>query len=140
MASLLLNADLYDQVRACLDTSLDEAGLPNEIIDQPQYAYAAADEVLSRDPLAESYFDDAKVRRVQNAVAYLTAARLCPALPNLTSFQEGELRYQMKEFDPIAKAAQLRAMAASELALNTSTTGAVLPPNHFWLAAGRRGA
>jgi len=136
----LLTADLYAQVRACLDTSLDAAGLPDEVIIQTQYAYAAADEVLARDPLAATYTDDAKLRRAQNAVALLTAARLCPALPNLTSFQEGDLRYQLKEFDPVTKAAQLRAQAASELALNTSTTGAVLPPNHFWLAAGRRGA
>lgn len=135
----LLTAGLYEQVRGCLDTSLDEAGLPNEVIDQIQFSYAAADEVLARDPNAATYTDDQKLRRVYNAVAYLTAARICPALPNMTQFQEGDLRYSLKEFDPAAKAAQLRGMAASEMALNLTPTGAVSPPNHFWLASGTRG-
>lgn len=140
MAGDLFTADLYNRVRAALDTSLDEAGLPNDVIDETIYGPAAADEVLSRDPLALTYTDDQKRRRVENAVAFLTAARLCPALPNLTSFQEGDLRFQFKEADLAAKAADLRGKAASELALNLTTSGQVAPPNHFWLAAGRRGA
>jgi hypothetical protein len=128
----------YNAVRACLDTSLDDAGLPQAVIDLAIYGPAAAAEVLLRDPNADTYTDPEKLRRVQSALAYLTAARIAPALPNLTQFSEGDLRYSLKEFDPTAKAAQLRGMAAAELALNL--TGTVTPQNHFWLAAGRRGA
>jgi hypothetical protein len=135
----LFNAESYDQIRACLDTSLDEAGLPNDVIDQPLYSLAAADEVLARDPNALTYTDDTKFRRVFNATCYLCAARIAPALPVLTQFQEGDLRFNLQAWDGEKVAARLRGMAAAELALNLTDSGAVLPPNHFWLASGSRG-
>lgn len=137
---VLLTADLHDRVRRALDTSLDADSLPDEVIDNDLYALAAEAEVVFRDPLATTYAVDTDQRnRSEHAVAFITAARLAPALPQLLSETLGDWKYQLAEKDLTKLAARLRGLAERELARNLSPNGYPETLPSFWLAAGRRG-
>jgi hypothetical protein len=135
----LLTADLPGAVRAALDPSLDETGLPDDIIFLPLYAEDAAAEVIQRDPNAVLYTDDVQRQRVLSATALLTAARIAPVLPQITQFQEGDFRYTLPTYQGDKIAALLRGRAATLIAQNVAVAGVVPPLEGFWLAAGRRG-
>jgi hypothetical protein len=124
-----LDAGSFDQVRACLDLSLDAASLPDELIAQPVYAPDAEAEVLERDVNAATYADGTVAKqRATNAAVFLTAARLAPSLPAIASEKLGD--WQMSQTPPdLAKlAASLRGMAARQISLNVNgTTSAPLP-------------
>ena len=139
MPSPLLTAADYQEVREQIDTSLDVLALPDAIVGRDAYAGAAMREVIARDPLAETR-TGADGARVRLAAIYLTAARLCPAVPALSRETHGETTYQRLTIDPMKRAEELRGLAESELAA-VLDPGDATPyrPTMFRLASGRRG-
>lgn len=124
----------YDQIRAALDLSLDAGSLPNSVIDQQIYGYAAEAEVLERDPLTLTYTVGSAARqRAINAAVLLTAARLAPSLPAISMERLGD--WQMSQTPPdLAKLeASLRGMAARQISQNVNGASSVPLPS-FWLA------
>lgn len=133
---LITEAD-FDAVRAALDTNLNESTLPDDIIGQDIYAGAASREVIDRVADAASKTGD-DANRVIAATVLLTAARLTTAVVRLTSLsvQTRDVTYSRPDFDPVKKAAELRALADAELSpLESSTTRR---PNLFCRASGGR--
>lgn len=138
----LRTPDLYDQVRKALDVSLTATSLPDDVIDLPIYAGAARDQVLAAQPDAESLdpvTDAARWQAALAALAYLTAARLAPALPQVTTRQVGDVRVSREKWDAAAAEARLRKLAAGSLAILTGTVAGERGTAHFWVVPGRRG-
>jgi hypothetical protein len=139
MPSPILTAADYQEIREQIDTSLDATTLPDATIGRDAYAGAAMREVISRDPLAETR-TGADAARVRLAAIYLTAARLCPAVPALVRVTHQETTYQQvaPRFDK--RAEELRGLAETELAAVTAS-GDTTPyrPTMFRTARGRRG-
>ena len=135
---LISSAD-FQEVRELIDISLDALALPDAVVGRDAYAGAAMRDVLSRDPLAESR-TGADGARVRLAAIYLTAARLCPAVPALSRETHGETTYQRVAFDPAKRAEELRSLAESELsAVLEPDDPTPYRPTMFRLASGRRG-
>lgn len=136
----LITAAVYGDIRAAIDISLDETVLPDSIISRDIYAGAAEREVLARDPdaLSRSGADRA---RVTAAAVLFTAARLAPAVPNITSeTQPGQSAYTRQAVDWTKRAADLRSLAEIELqAVLAPSEAAPSRPTMFARAAGRRG-
>lgn len=142
--SSLLTVDLYDLVRQALDVTLTEDSLPADVIDSPLYARAGRRDVLARDPLAETYEPEgataAEWEGALRACALFTAARMIPALPNLLSEELGDYTYRRKEWDPVQRAAELRAEASAALSAYLDPTGIETAASfHFTTAPGGRG-
>jgi hypothetical protein len=139
MPSPLLTAADWQEVREQIDISLDAVTLPDAIVGRDAYAGAAMREVVSRDPSAETRTGAAGAR-VRLAAIYLTAARLCPAVPALTRETHGETTYQRLALDPAKRAEQLRSLAEEELSAVLEPDDATpYRPTMFSLASGRRG-
>lgn len=138
MVQLLSEAD-YPVIRAALDTELDEADLPDSIIDQIIYAPAAVRDVIDRYSTAESETGE-DFYRCKRAAIYFCAARLAPVVVRLTSqtVQARDLSYSKPTFDPEQRAAELRQMAEAELALIVSED-VPTKPTMFTVARGYRG-
>jgi hypothetical protein len=132
----------YDAVRQAIDASLDSNALSDAVIENIIYGPAAESEVLSRDPLALTYENTDPVRWafVTRAVILITAARICPALPNLVSEALGDYHLSLKAPDLLERSATLRSMANRELSayLNDAINlrGTVTPLPSVWLARG----
>lgn len=124
-----------DLVRAALDTSLTADALPNTTIILDVYLGAAEREVKARDTSWASRTGD-EATALKTAVAYLTAARLAPALPQIVDAKDGQLSRRLQERDMMALAATLRGYADSEL--QTLVVDDVRP-TMFARAAGSRG-
>lgn len=136
----LLQAGSYDQIRACLDTSLDANALSDSVIDADIFAGRAESEILARDPNALTYLTtDAAYARVLRALHYLTAALIAPTLPAITAEQVGSDRYSRAAWDGTKRAAELRGLANAELAAYLNTDGLVEPLFAFGRAPGYRG-
>lgn len=135
----ILTSALYPAVRAAIDLELDSTALPDATIALAIYAGAADQDVLARDPLAETRTGSDLIH-VQNAAVYSCAARLIIALPQVTSEETPDgHRYQVRAWEPAARAAALRALAAAELdAVVTADASADRPP-FFTRASGTRG-
>lgn len=140
MAAALFTGDSHAQVRAALDLRLTPANLPDETIEQPIFIDEATEAVLVADPNAATYTEGSQaLKRVRRATSYLVAALLCPVVPNLTQLQLGDTRINWKEWDALARAAQLRGLAAAALALNTEPDGLLPFGTSFTTAHGYRG-
>jgi hypothetical protein len=132
----------YNAVRQAIDASLDSNALSDAVIENIIYGPAAESEVLSRDPLALTYENTDPVRWafVTRAVILITAARICPALPNLVSEALGDYHLSLKAPDLLERSATLRSMANRELSayLNDAINlrGTVTPLPSVWLARG----
>jgi hypothetical protein len=132
----------YDAVRQAIDASLDSNALSDAVIENIIYGPAAESEVLSRDPLALTYENTDPVRWafVTRAVILITAARICPALPNLVSEALVDYHLSLKAPDLLERSATLRSMANRELSayLNDAINlrGTVTPLPSVWLARG----
>lgn len=140
MTDLITSAE-YPAIRAALDTELDSDKLPDSIIALSIYKEKARQDVLKRDPDAESRTGD-KFTHVQNAAIYLCAALLAPAVIRVTSVnvQGRDLSYQRRIWDPADKAAELRELAEQELAaVLTPTDDTPGMPTMFTVAGGTRG-
>ncbi len=127
--AILTSAD-YPAIRAALDTSLTDKLLPDDTIAMDIYAPAADQDVLDRDPDAETR-TGTEAERVQRAAVYFCAARLAPAVIRITSLsvQTRDISYQRPQFEPEERAEALRALAEAELAavLTPSTPAATRP-------------
>lgn len=138
----ILTSDDYGAIRAAIDTSLDATVLPNSIIGLSIYVGAAELEVVARDSQAASRTGDAATH-IKNAAIYLTAARLAPAVPQISGETTvGRHTYTRKFQDVDEQIANLRAMAESELAAaSDSTVSPATPqvPTFFGRACGGRG-
>lgn len=139
MASLF-TGDTPGEVRNALDLRLSVDNLPDEVIEQPIFRLEAEEAVLLADPAASTYMEGSTaLDRVRRAVSYITAALIAPVLPNITQLQLGDSRFTWEKWDGAARAAQLRALAAAALALNTETDGQVPFMTSFTTAPGYRG-
>jgi hypothetical protein len=134
---ILSNLD-YPDVRGALDSDLSEKDLPDAFINRKIFAPAADQDVLDRDPDAETR-TGADGERIKRAAIYFCAARLAPTVVRLTSLnvQTRDMSYQKPVFDPDERAAQLRNMAEEELAEVLSVEPA--RPEFFSVARGTRG-
>jgi hypothetical protein len=131
----------YPAIRAVLDTDLNETNLEDTIIALPIYHGAAEQDVLDLDADAETRTGDAG-DRIKRAAIYFCAARLTPAVVRITSLsiQARDLNYSKPVFDPEQRAAELRAMAAEEIAaILEPATEAPNRPTMFTVARGYRG-
>jgi hypothetical protein len=137
----ILTSAEYPAIRAAIDIKLDSTFLPDSIIALSIYAAAADQDVLARDPLAESR-TGAALQHVKNAATYFCAARLISAIPQLTAEREGEQQYTRQSVNVAERAAELRGLAASELdAVLDPDPGDVTAqrPTFFARASGGRG-
>ncbi len=137
----ILTSAEYPAIRAALDTDLTADTLPDEIISLSIYAGAADNDVLKRDPDAESR-TGSEATRITNAAIYYCAARLAPAVVRITSLSINtrDLSYQKPTWDPAEKAAELRALADAEIDAVLEPDATVpARPTLFGRAAGRRG-
>lgn len=135
--AILTDAD-YPDIRAALDADLSDKDLFDATIALTIYAPAADQDVLARDPDAETRTGEA-AQRIKRAAIYFCAARLAPAVVRLTSLSIStrDMSYQRATFDPVERAAQLRNLAEEEL-------GQVLEldparPEFFSVGRGQRG-
>ena len=135
----LLTAAEYPSIRAALDVGLDAVALPDSIIELPIYGGSAELEILRRDPDAYERTGLNK-RRVMNAIIYLTAAYLAPAIPKITSETLGDYSYGRQVVDWTKLAIEMRSRADQELSAVTQGSGTIAIPSMFGVASGRRGA
>lgn len=141
MANPLLSSAQYPAIRAAIDVKLAATDLPDAVIALDIYKGAAIQDVLARDPSAESRTGDAEVH-VTSAGIYFCAARLCPAVVRVTSLSVStrDLNYSRQTFDPEQRAAELRALADTELArVLEPSEDTPSRPTMFTIAAGTRG-
>lgn len=141
MPSVLLSALDYPAVRAAIDVSLSTGDLPDATIALGIYHAAAIQDVIARDPAAESRTDD-ELERVKRAAIYFLAARLCAATVRLTSLsiQTRDMSYSKPAQDPDERAAELRGLAEAEIAaVLTPDEGDYARPTFFAVAPGYRG-
>lgn len=138
----LLTPDFYQSVRKALDVSITEASLSDEIIDLPIYAGAAHQSVVTALPTVESLdplAEPAKWSAAQAAFAYLTAARIAPALPQIVQQQVGDFRISREKWDAEAAVKRLNSLAGAALVTVTGAVPGSVGVGHFWTVAGRRG-
>lgn len=132
----------YPAMRAALDVTLDATRLPDSTIASAPYHPAAEAEAARRlgtyAAAAASPVQPAATR----AVVLLTAARLLPALPNVTQRRLLDTSFTFAPQAIKERVAALRADAARELAevIRTLDPAAVqvAPPTHFAVAPGGR--
>ncbi len=138
-APLLLPTD-FEAVRKAIDTSLTGTELPDSTVALPVYQARAEADVLQQDPQAATRTGDA-AQRVRRAAILYCAARLCPAVPQVVqeTFGRGDHGYRLREWDPLLRAAQLRAEADAELAAYLEADGQLAIPTLFSVVGGRRG-
>lgn len=138
MAPLLTSSD-YPAIRAVIDVSLDSTSLPDAIIALDAYIGAGMRDVLALDPLAETR-TGTELQHAQTAAILFTAARLVGALPQITRVAFADHSTQLQAVDPQARAAELRALASSELDAYLDPGDAASDrPTFFTVASGRRG-
>lgn len=136
----LITADLAPRVRLSLDTSLNEAMLPGELIKDYLWTSGVEAEVKRRDPNWSTYTDPGdEIERLRVACAFLVAAVIAPAVPAIISNQLGDERWQRVPFDAVKRAGELRGLADSAIALNVEPDGLVAPMTQFDVAHGYRG-
>lgn len=141
MGDILLDSNDYKLVRSALDTSLDDKSLPDSVIAQTIYLGAAEREVKGRDTDWATRADD-ELERLKSATAYLTAARLAPAVVRETSiiFQARDMNFNKPAWDVEEKVDFLRKQAEVELSdLLEPEERAPNRPTMFTVASGRRG-
>ena len=100
----------YAMVRAAIDLSVTASVLPDATIQLDIFQGAAEAELLGRYPdIADAEGADLVVAK--RAAAYLTAARILPRLPNITSEDLGDQNYNREPIDIEARVKELRALA-----------------------------
>lgn len=136
MSVPLIDEDFYDQIRGALGADITVAEVSDALIAMPIYIGAGINEVLIRDPIAESR-TGAELIRVQNAAVLFTAAFLVPTLIQAKSEKEGDitLTYNQYSLDKLYEMLRLRAMSELDAVLGQLN----LRPTMFTVASGRRG-
>lgn len=137
----ILSSTEYPAIRAALDTELDSNSLPDATIALNIYQAAADQDVIDRDPDAESR-TGTEAARILRAAIYFCAARLTSAVIRITSLsiQARDMNFSKQTFKPEEKAAELRKLAEIELGeVLTPTDTSPNMPIMFAVATGRRG-
>ena len=138
----LLTPDLPEMVRKALDASLTAESLSDETILLPIYAGAARRQVIAAEATADDLdpiTDTDRWRAAVSAIAYLTAARIAPALPQIVERVVGDNRLRREKWDVEAAVARLKAAAAIEIAVLTEAETSATRIGHFWTVSGTRG-
>lgn len=119
--AILTDAD-FPEVRAVLHMSITTDHLPDATIGLPIYQGRAENEIIRRDPLAESR-TESEGEKVRQATILLLAALIAPAMEMLTSetIPGGGYRYQKPEVDWKTKAQLLRESVDSILSVLLDT-------------------
>lgn len=133
--------DRCDLVRSALDVSLDSTVLPDSVIGMSIYGGAAEAEVIQRVPDWATRSADQQ-RVLIGAVAFLTAARLVMAVPQITSERtpDGQTYSRAVMSDPVKFAANLRGLGGDLIAAVTvANIGVPERPHVFTTVGGRRG-
>jgi hypothetical protein len=138
---VILQAGSYDEIRNCVDLSLDANILPDAVIDQGAFGPAAEAEVLAREAAVFPAPLDPVLQGLhrEQAAIYLAAARVAQALPSLTNQSLGDSHYSRTGFDGQRRHAELRLLAERELTAYLDPTKQVHIQQQFWIAMGRRG-
>lgn len=143
MSSPLLGSSQHPAIRAAIYVGLTSNDLPDAIIALDIYREAARQEVLVRDPLAETRLGDDE-KRVTSAGIFLCAAKLCaPIAPLIFASYNASARdmsYNRPPFDQERRAQELRGMA-DELLNTVLSPTATSPsrPTQFATVSGTRG-
>jgi hypothetical protein len=142
MAWEILTTTDYPAVLAALDTKLTSSDIPDTMLDRTIYKAAAIQDVTDLYPTAASQSDATKQVKITRAAIFFCAARLAPAAVRITSLSitTRDQSYSRQTYDPAERAAELRAMAAAELAdITDPAEETPTMPAMFALATGRRG-
>ena len=138
--AILTSAD-WPAVRAAIDTALDTNMLQDPVIALNIYSGAADQDVLSRDPDAESRTGEDE-NRVQRAAVFFCAARLIPVVIRVLTLSTTtrDLRYSRLVADPETRANELRGLATDEIneILNPGAEAESMP-RMFTKVTGTRG-
>lgn len=136
MPTPLIDSGFYAQIRGALGSNITADDLPDSLIEMPLYIGAGINEVLLRDPLAETR-TGAQLIRVQNAAVLFTAYFLTLIDSRVKSEKEGDITliYDTPSIEKLAEMLRLRAMAELDAVLGQVN----LRPTMFTLASGRRG-
>lgn len=140
MASPLLTSADYPAIRAMIEIGLDATTLPDAIIALDAYIGAGMRDVLALDPLAETRTDPTEALHAKTAAILFTAARIVGALVQVIKETRADHSYERSRVDTVARAAELRAQASSELDAYLDIGDATSDrPTFFTVASGRRG-
>lgn len=144
MADLIDTGD-YPQIRAAIDTKLNDKTLPDSVIEMDIYLDAGERDVLSRVSLSDITGDASKEAYAKRAAIYFVAARLVWAVVQATSMttQTRDLAITRRAWDPAEKEAELLAKAAKEMGYLEDSDDQTDPPSGtliFGRIKGRRGA
>lgn len=141
----LLTAQDYPEIRALIDAQLTANDLRDSVIGADVHLGQAEREIVARVSNAQALVDaeGQDGERVKYAAKCLTAASLVPVAVRLTSLtvQARDMAYSRQAFDPVKRAAELRAKAEAVLDQleADSPYKVVIPPRMFRRAiAGRR--
>ncbi len=135
----------HEDIRKAIDYRLTESDLPSGIIALGVYSGKAWDDVLLRDPLADTYLEgSANARRVKRAAEFLVAARLAEGWQGAAQSERwtaSGATYEVKgaSWDARGRAAILRGWADEEFAAYLEEDGSLDFPIGFSLAHGCRG-
>lgn len=137
----ILSSTDYPAIRAALDVNLDSSNLPDDVIALDIYSNHADQLVYERDEDADDRTGE-DANRIKRAAIYFCAALLAPVVVRITSLavQTRDVSFNRPVFDPVQRAADLRAMAEAEIdEVLTPTEDAPGRPTMFDVAAGTRG-
>lgn len=137
MASPLLSAADYPEIRQQIDLSLDTTTLPDATIARDAFIGQGMRAVIELDPDAETRTGTAGAR-VRLAAIYWTAALLCPVIPVLSQVRFQQEGYTRQAWDASKRAAELKALAAA-LVDEVLTPGESRVPFAFKTVPGYRG-
>lgn len=112
--AILVPAD-YVQIRALIDTQIDEDVLPDTVIEMDVFLGAAEDDVVAEVPDAATKTGDA-LRRIKRAIACYTAAYLVESYLPYSYGRLGEIWFtRTREVQPSELSQRLRLRAEQEL-------------------------
>lgn len=140
MAAILTD-DHNPQIRAAIDPTLDAGKLPDAVIGMTIYRDAADLDVKALVPDWETIVADTGTSayiHLINALIYLTAAKIVPALPDLLGETWPDYAYKVQRPTLAEQARRLTALAMAAIGLATGTETASRLPTFFTIARGTR--
>lgn len=140
MPVALLTPAVYGDVRAALSLDFDDQDIPDQMIEQDQFAGAAERDVYALSALATPGSGTVEFTLLVTAAVQFCAARLAGSVPPLTSEQFSTYRYTRSPFDAEKKAVQLvsRGLQAIAIAIGVDVLTLTQAPS-MELAFGGRG-
>jgi hypothetical protein len=138
--AIITSAD-YPEVRAAIDTELNDKNLPDSTISKSIYHDKAEQDVIDKDPDAASR-TGTDGERIKRAVIYYCAAYLVPVVVRLISLsvQARDISYSRPAWDPDERAEELRTLGDLEIEMVLHPEeDDPLRPTMFAVASGYRG-